>query len=183
MLVSTVAGVAQKSQEYDYIGGSYPLELPVAYTDTVAMTLHETVRFSLNASDVDGDTEWHTTAVHPRGSGRVRLGSDHRIFVTTFYHQIHCLRKMQVAIIEASGAHADGADPIATPMHTLHCLNYLRQTLLCEAADSLEEGDFMTKDFERDTVHDTLICRDWEALFAEMSDNFETWANGPGGWA
>lgn len=60
--------------------------------------------------------------------------------------------------------------------HYGHCLNYLRQTLLCDANGSLEEGDFIERDPEVDRVGDTMVCQDWEKLYKVMNENDEDYA-------
>ncbi|KAG2122892.1 hypothetical protein BD769DRAFT_1473339, partial [Suillus cothurnatus] len=51
--------------------------------------------------------------------------------------------------------------PQVTYHHTHHCLNYLRQTLMCDLAHMLEIGYFLSVDYEKDRMGDTLACRDW----------------------
>ena len=137
--------------------------------DPVAMTLHESVHFTLlTGSDPVIATEWESLASHPDGFGRTRLGPNHRLFVMTFYHQLHCIWKFQQALVDRS-------DPTASHHHVQHCLNYLRQTLLCEAAENVEEGDFMKRDFEQDRVGDTLICRDWEMVYNVLDSAYAEW--------
>lgn len=143
--------------------------------DTVAMTLQESVRFDLNASDPIADKEWELLSVIPEGFGRTRLGPEYRLFVITVYHQMHCLRKIQVGLLERD-------DPISTHHHVLHCLNYLRQLFLCAAADSLEEGDFLEKNYEVDRVGDQLVCQDWERVYDVLDENYENWLDWRGQW-
>lgn len=132
------------------------------------MTLHESVHFTLNGSDPVTTAEWESLASHPDGFGRTRLGPEHRLFVMTFYHQLHCIWKFQQALV-------DRGDPTASQHHVQHCLNYLRQTLLCEAAESVEEGDFMVRDFEQDRVGDTLVCRDWGEVYEVLDHAYAEW--------
>lgn len=153
---------------YSFIGDDYPLEYPIELIDPVAMTLHETIHFSLNSSDKISIEEWKSLARWPEGFGRTRLGPHQQIFVLVFYHQLHCLWKFQSAIV-------DPADPAASSHHVQHCLNYLRQTFLCGAADDVEEGDFMLKDFETERVGDTLVCQDWNRVFEDLDQNHERW--------
>ncbi|KAH9929361.1 uncharacterized protein B0H18DRAFT_996757 [Fomitopsis serialis] len=132
------------------------------------MTLHESVHFTLNGTDPVITAEWESLATHPDGFGRTRLGPDHRLFVMTFYHQLHCIWKFQQALVERN-------DPTASKHHVQHCLNYLRQTFLCEAADSVEEGDFMDRNFEQDRIGDTLVCRDWEKVYNVLDGAYAEW--------
>lgn len=144
--------------------------------DAAALTLQETEHFTLNASD---DAEWDLISSIPRGIGRTRLGEEKRVFVLTSIHQMHCLRRIQLALLTRSTSDEDGRvedDPLATPGHVSHCLNYLRQTILCDAAETLEKGDFMERDFfEGDRVGDTLVCRDWENAFGRFDRRYEEW--------
>ncbi|EED80168.1 predicted protein, partial [Postia placenta Mad-698-R] len=101
------------------------------------------------------------------GVGRTRLGPDHRLFVITFHHQMHCLLQIQLSLtmpVEST-----------TPPHIQHCLNYLRQTFLCAGLDSLEEGDFMERDFERDRQGGDMVCNDWTQVYGALDENYEQW--------
>ncbi|KAJ6609694.1 hypothetical protein B0H10DRAFT_472626 [Mycena sp. CBHHK59/15] len=133
------------------------------------MTLYQSVRFSLDPTDAVANlSEWATIGENLKGFGRTRLGPDHRVFVLTFYHQFHCLRKIQVALIDRN-------DSISTAHHFQHCLNYLRQTFLCSAADMLEEGDFMAKDWDEDRQGDLLVCKDWRKVYDVLDTKYEEW--------
>ncbi|KAH9834558.1 uncharacterized protein C8Q71DRAFT_147219 [Rhodofomes roseus] len=158
----------ESSRPYSYLGDDYPLDYPLGDLDAVAMTLQESVHFTLNGSDPVVTAEWESIAAHPDGFGRTRLGPDHRLFVMTFYHQLHCIWKFQQALVDRN-------DPTASEHHVQHCLNYLRQTFMCEAADSVEEGDFMTRDFEQDRIGDTLVCRDWGKVYDVLDEAYAGW--------
>ena len=159
-----------------YLGDDYPLHYPMGdLEDPVAMTLHESVHFTLNASDPVIAAEWESLASHPDGFGRTRLGPNHRLFVMTFYHQLHCIWKFQQALVDRS-------DPTASQHHVQHCLNYLRQTLLCDAAESVEEGNFMDKDFDQDRIGDTLVCQDWEKVYSVLDSAYAEWAQWSKQW-
>ena len=67
----------------------------------------------------------------------------------------------------------DKNDKIATPHHVNHCLQYLRQTMLCKAADTLENGDFMERNFETDRVGPEVMCVDWEAAYSRHEDAWD----------
>ncbi|THH21428.1 hypothetical protein EW146_g150 [Bondarzewia mesenterica] len=168
ILVPSLTGEKATEVQYTYAGDDYPLYYPIDRLDTIAMTLHESIHFALNSTDSVAHKEWTTISVYPEGFGRARLGPEHRLFVVSFYHQMHCLRQIQLGLLSRD-------DPIANPHHIQHCLNYLRQTFLCGAADSLEKGDFMKRNYEKDRVGDTLVCRDWEKVYGELGENYERW--------
>ncbi|KAJ7602493.1 hypothetical protein DFH06DRAFT_359759 [Mycena polygramma] len=168
VLTNTEAARELDLPHYSYTGQDYPLTYPIFPLETVAMTLHESVHFSLNASDPLAHDEWVLYSSIPKGIGRTRLGPQQRVFVITVGHQMHCLRRIQAALVNRE-------DPHANPAHVSHCLNYLRQTLLCEAAHMLERGDFMHRSFDLDRIGDTLVCKDWEGAFKFFDKKYEEW--------
>ncbi|KDR69675.1 hypothetical protein GALMADRAFT_215039 [Galerina marginata CBS 339.88] len=150
----------QRHKEHTYVGDDYPLELPLTRRlDLVAMTLQETGLFEVNMSDpVAEDEAWTSFIMQPRGIGRIFLGPSHRLFNIAFLHQLHCLREMERGFRNPSSS-------ILTPLHAHHCLNYLRQAFLCEADHTLEEGDFLQRNFDVQRSADTRVCRDWETVY------------------
>ncbi|KAG6853249.1 hypothetical protein C0991_005707 [Blastosporella zonata] len=157
---------------YTYMGDDFPLEYPIAPLEHVATTLHETVRLQLYGDDPISMQEWQLLETLPKGYGRVRLGPEHRLFLIGMFHQFHCLRAMELRLRDKNSSYIDAE-------HYGHCLNYLRQTLLCDANNALEEGDFTVGGINVDRVGSTMVCRDWEKLYADMSqndDDFGLWA-------
>ncbi|KAF9445734.1 hypothetical protein P691DRAFT_805263 [Macrolepiota fuliginosa MF-IS2] len=152
-----------RSRAYTYVGDDYPIELPLEEKLLlVSMTLEETVHYELNISDPVAEREWDSLMLYPRGFGRVHLGPERRVFNIVFWHQMHCLRSMERAIQNRS-------HPFSTPGHVRHCLNYLRQTFLCGADHTLEDGDFTIQNFEMERIADTRMCKDWEAVESTMN--------------
>lgn len=139
------------------------------------MTLHESVRFALNASNDVASREWTLLSTLPDGFGRVRLGPDFRLLIVTHYHAMHCLRDMETSLVHS----AEHADAYA---HNIHCFNYLRQLILCEANGSLEEGNFMAKNLEKDRVGGELVCWDWEKVYTALDQNFANWKEWKDKW-
>ncbi|KAJ8516140.1 hypothetical protein ONZ45_g6515 [Pleurotus djamor] len=149
-----------------YRGGDYPIELPVGDLDLVAMTLQETVHYSLNLADTLANEEWESVPNSVGGFGRTRLGSENRLFLVTLHHQMHCLRYIHRDLFDPS-------DPEAGSHHVHHCLNYLRQTILCEANESIEPGDFLERDFEADRNEGAMVCKDWGRVYDDLDARFE----------
>jgi len=164
---------AARSRRYTYLGQDFPLEYPIGTLENIATTLHETTRLQIHGNDPIAKQEWDLLETLPRGYGRVRLGPDHRLFLISMFHQFHCLRAMEIRLRDRNSSYIDAE-------HYGHCLNYLRQTLLCDANDSLEEGDFIERNLEVDRIGDTAVCRDWEKVYAAMNENdddYGRWAN------
>jgi len=131
----------------------------------VIMSLHESIRYDINATDEIAKAEWETlNGIVPKGAGRTHLGPDHRVFGVTVFHQFHCLLWLQRGLV------ANTADE-----HLHHCYNFLRQTILCTGADMLEDGDFMEKDYTRERLGSDLVCHDWSKLYNVLDEKYEDW--------
>ncbi|GBE89266.1 hypothetical protein SCP_1502740 [Sparassis crispa] len=130
----------------------------------VSMTVEESMHYPLLG--VPSDIEWFSS-MSP-GSGYVRLGPEDRMFVVTMFHELHCLRVLNLAF---------GKARFATPAHIKHCLNYLRQGILCAPDLTLEPGNFEEKDFEVERLGATHTCRDWSIVFQMMDENYYNWEN------
>ncbi|KAE9388249.1 hypothetical protein BT96DRAFT_1074737 [Gymnopus androsaceus JB14] len=155
----------------DPAGSDYPIKMPLPLFKEVQMTYYESVHYMLNGSQPMDVAEWDTLSLLPEGFGRVRLGPESRTFVLTYYHQLHCLRGIQNSFLDPDDPHRFPSEP----EHLHHCFNYLRQTLLCEAADSLEKGDFLKRNFSSERIGDTVVCRDWESMFDAAAKNHQDW--------
>jgi hypothetical protein len=118
--------------------------------------------------------EWETLIEYPIGYGRAYpAGPDNRMFLMTFYHQLHCIRELYKGI-------SNPDDEEATPHHINHCMQYLRQTLLCGADANIEEGDFLDRDYQINRMGAEVMCWDWEVIFDELDrewNNFVEWRN------
>ncbi|KAJ7622542.1 hypothetical protein FB45DRAFT_838606 [Roridomyces roridus] len=146
------------------------------------MSIYEPVRFSLDPSDtLANDSEWATLGENPKGFGRTRLGPEYRVFLPTFYHQLHCVRRAQIAFLGT--ATNDTRARTSNLHHFAHCLNYLRQTLLCQAADGLEEGDFMRTEWSAQGPRDSLVCDDWKKVHDVMDGAYDDWLEWKKQWA
>ena len=61
-------------------------------------------------------------------------------------------------------------------------MHYLRQTLLCDANDSLEKGDFLQRDIGEDRVGSSMICQDWGQAYERLDTNYEEWEEYAKSW-
>jgi len=163
----SVRTTPDSEKDYTYIGNDYPLDYPMGKLDTVAMSLHESVRYDiLDPTDEVANKEWKLLVESPLGHGLVRMGPDRRIFLLSFHHQMHCLWFIQLELMKP--------EPMPD-FHLHHCFNYLRQAILCEAADSLEEGDFMDSDFSAGRKGSDLVCQDWMTVYDTIDEKHEEW--------
>ena len=130
----------------------------------VLMTVEESVHYALDG--IASVYDWASNS--PPGVGYVRLGSNHRTFCVSMFHQLHCLRLLRVSL-------TDPSHPLSNMHHSQHCLNYIRQMVLCSPDLTLEPYDPLEKDFDQDRVGVTHVCRDWSAVYAELTDNWNRW--------
>ena len=115
--------------------------------------------------------EW--ASLFPAGSGGfVRLGPHNRLFGVSMFHQLHCLDKMRRAVVRPPDSEWES-------WHTQHCLNYVRQMLLCAANVRVEPVKETPEAEEESLKVDGLglehRCRDWTILRTEAEANFLRW--------
>jgi hypothetical protein len=73
------------------------------------------------------------------------------------YHQMHCLQRIRSAIVQGDPGH-----------HTRHCLNLLRQTVLCASDTTL---DPMNTEKGTDGLGIVHVCRDWQKVYDFVEEN------------
>ncbi|KAJ7107816.1 hypothetical protein C8R44DRAFT_804260 [Mycena epipterygia] len=99
----------------------------------VLMDVHNTENYQLNGSQADAQWE----ALIPASGGLVRVGPQNELFMVSMYHQLKCLdiiRRDYVAGLNGKNG---------TDLLTRHCLNYIRQMVLCHGDRRLETcGDW-----------------------------------------
>ncbi|KAE9393405.1 hypothetical protein BT96DRAFT_924075 [Gymnopus androsaceus JB14] len=149
----------EKKDVYSFQGYDIPEILQMDFNGFVAMSAEETLHFA--ATD-EAEDEW--TPLEPYGRGVVRQGPDQRAFLLSVFHQLHCLHYIEVELTSASD--------MAHWPHVQHCLNMIRQWVICEADVTLEQGFFARRNFTADRWGETYVCRDWEAVYAEMKRNW-----------
>ncbi|OAX33771.1 hypothetical protein K503DRAFT_794403 [Rhizopogon vinicolor AM-OR11-026] len=150
-------------RQYTYIDEDYPTELPLRL-DTVSLTFNSSEHYS--TSGILAWSEWNSLDYFPQGhQGFVRLGPNGRMFGISMFHQIHCLQMLRLALI-------DGPND-----HNGHCLNYLRQVILCNSDITLDplRDDLDGTAAATDGLGVTHVCRDWLRVYAYVTENY----NGP----
>ncbi|KAJ7697022.1 hypothetical protein B0H17DRAFT_1052626 [Mycena rosella] len=114
---SSRKGLAVRDHSYSYIGDDYPEIWRISSSlGKVAMTVEETQSYPIHGGHNTLEM-WATTS--SKGFGYVRLGTEHRAFAVSMFHQLHCVRLLRASL-------AGSYDPYARG-HMHHCLNYLRQ--------------------------------------------------------
>ncbi|KJA22214.1 hypothetical protein HYPSUDRAFT_108340, partial [Hypholoma sublateritium FD-334 SS-4] len=59
--------------------------------------------------------------------------------------------------------------------HLHHCLNYLRQIILCRPDLTLEPGKFNGDVFVGPSMGSVHVCRDWRIPYAFLAKDMQMW--------
>lgn len=127
------------------------------------MVAEETIHYAI--SSPEAMEEWATTQVD--GGGYLRLGPPRRGFAVSMFHELHCMRLMRYALNGQYSVYARG--------HMQHCLNYLRQEILCASDVTLEPADILDRDHTMERFGSVHVCKDWEALYEDAEANWKGW--------
>ena len=124
------------------------------------MDVHDTVHYPLNGSDAD--SQWN--AMIPTDGGIIHLGPNKEPFMLSMFHQLRCLDIIRRAYMEGSRG-GDASTPISR-----HCLNYIRQMVLCRGDLRLQR---VVDPYGEHAVQfrDTQTCLDWRVVYAMVQDN------------
>jgi Mycotoxin biosynthesis protein UstYa len=141
-----------------YSDGDHPEAWPIA-RPRVFMASHQTKRFRLNTSE--GEAEW--SAIIP-GDGLVRLGASWVPYTVSMVHQLRCLGVLRRDLVREGNA---SGGPTALGRH---CLNYLKQMVLCRGDMQLESLHYKTHIDPIDLLG-VYECRDWGAVYDAVQEN------------
>ncbi|GJE86351.1 hypothetical protein PsYK624_024310 [Phanerochaete sordida] len=160
--------------EYSWELDDYPPYLPLDLGEPVVMVLEDSRHYSLNSSDADA--EW--LSIYPGGQlGFVHLGPQKRFFSLSLYHQIHCLDSLRHAILAQGhgGGQQHGHTAKRDVEHSAHCLNYLRQTVMCAADLTLEPEIVPGSEDVGEGLAAMHVCRDWSKVHEFAQKNWQEW--------
>ncbi|KAG7097762.1 hypothetical protein E1B28_005083 [Marasmius oreades] len=130
----------------------------------------------------DGDRNW-TTLVPPLSSGFIYHPRTQQFYSVSLYHQLHCLNALRKYISRGPELRLD--DEVVT--HTGHCLDYLREALLCHSDTTLEpvHDIIVPPDDRKNTSQHTdkvaqgwnvlHRCKDWAVVRRYLEDNWRSW--------
>lgn len=144
--------------------------LSIDLGDPVALTIENTPHYSLNSSESDAEYK----SIYPGDLGFFRLGPERRFFGISMYHQLHCLDSLRSAIVygpDWHGHHDRQLNKRAQVPHVHHCLNYLRQTILCSADLTLEPE--ISPQEVGEGLGMTHVCRDWSKVHNLAQKNWD----------
>lgn len=110
---------------------------------------------------LDGAAEWSSLVPN---DGLIYLGPYRQPYSISMLHQLRCLDIIRNETIRDPG---DTSKPTALARH---CLNYLRQMVMCRGDLELESFQFASNK-NPINLHGVYECKDWEAVYAEVRRN------------
>ncbi|KAH9486103.1 hypothetical protein JR316_0000167 [Psilocybe cubensis] len=153
--------LAELTREHSYIGNDYPEVWPIE-RKPVLMTFDNPKHFRLDKED--GIAEW--AAISPQ-NGVVHLGPHRQPYTVAMLHQLKCLDVLRGEMVR------DRSESYAGPSVLVrHCLNYIRQIVMCRGDFELESFQFASHKNPIDW-HGIYECRDWEAVYNNVKQNQE----------
>ncbi|KAF6752130.1 hypothetical protein DFP72DRAFT_906197 [Ephemerocybe angulata] len=167
-----------KEPTYSYVADNFPQYLPLgsAFDNLAEMVLKESPHFATTANTTKN---WRDSI--PPSLGYVRLGTPHRLFTISTYHQQHCLYQISLMLADldpnSEQRHSRPRVPPGHGGHLQHCLNYLRQNILCSADTTIESGDWMCRD-RISAVEPPRVCKNWTLVFDFVDNNYREWVRG-----
>lgn len=113
---------------------------------------------------MEDDAEWK--AFVP-GDGIVYLGAGKRPFIPTMLHEIRCIDIIRERVVAIGRSTEIGSDNTYDFEVANHCVNYLRQMVLCHSDPTLE----VLLGRPGNAYGDSKICWDWEMVYDEVEKN------------
>ncbi|KIX93905.1 uncharacterized protein Z520_10242 [Fonsecaea multimorphosa CBS 102226] len=139
-----------------------------------------------NASDMAAEPwssitagEGYVLVENPRrlgltGGMAYRPTSAAEVYGVSMFHQLHCLMSIKHSLLQPRSSNA------SLEAHIVHCVDYLRQSVMCCGDTTLERGHEAGGIFKPpvDGWGNTHMCRDWDALFSfAMAHQYEVAKN------
>ncbi|KAG6810540.1 hypothetical protein H0H92_011427 [Tricholoma furcatifolium] len=167
-LVSCIHGDETPSKKYTYRGLDYPQTLDIPQLEKVHMSIENTVHYAIDTPL--GIAEWNATL--PTSRGMLYLGEDLQPFSISMFHQLRCLNIIRETIVTRKHQGRQAKAGIDALTH--HCMNYIRQMVLCRTDLRLESvrrsgGAHVTVPYV------THTCNDWTAVYRAAEENYENY--------
>ena len=137
------------------------------------MNIEPTKHYQL--SGPNADAEWAALAPH---NGIVYLGPHRQPYSISLFHQLRCLDiiRRDLIIIEPEPESPEDNNSSSRKFKKLsrHCLNYMRQMVLCRADLALDP--VLGRALEARVRPDTNQCVDWRRVYEELERNQRDYA-------
>ncbi|KAI0325287.1 hypothetical protein GY45DRAFT_1330469 [Cubamyces sp. BRFM 1775] len=154
---------------YTYRSEDFPRAWPLPPLATVYLAHEDSYHYAVDTAL--GIAEWNVTL--PRGGATLYLGDDARPFTLALFHQLRCLNIIREVVVDFFNDPSPDAKIKRFDM-IHHCMNYLRQSVICRGNVRLEN---VRADLDPHlTVWDvTHTCKDWSAVYKAAEDNYDNY--------
>ncbi|KAI0919670.1 hypothetical protein AcW1_003136 [Taiwanofungus camphoratus] len=154
-------------QRFTYLGWDYPQTWPLSPLATVHISRENSMHYALDTAM--GLAEWNASL--PSGGVLLHLGPTLRPFSLSMLHQLRCLDILR-EILVAFYADESSTAQVEKPHLAKHCMNYLRQMVLCRA-DTRLESVRAPKGHGTTVWEVTHVCKDWSAVLSAAEQNWK----------
>jgi Mycotoxin biosynthesis protein UstYa len=127
------------------------------------MNIEPTKHYRLSGHDAGA--EWAALAPN---NGIIHLRPQRRPYSISLFHQLRCLDIIRRDIV--------GSLPPEGSKTSRHCLNYMRQMVLCRA--DLAVDPVLGREFKADVRAETNQCVDWRRVYQELEKNQQQYVQG-----
>jgi len=169
------------SPNYSYVGSDRPRTWDIGILPPIRMNIEPTTHYQL--SGPSADAEWDALAPN---DGMLHLGPHRHPYSISLFHQLRCLDiirlqlRLQLNIIASTTADQPGESSASPALRGdthdgddklgRHCLNYMRQMVLCRA--DLAVDPVLGRELDAARVRpDTNQCVDWRRVYEELEMN------------
>ena len=125
------------------------------------MNIEPTKHYQLSGHNADA--EWAALAPN---HGILYLGSLRQPFSISLFHQLRCLDIIRRDVAETL--------PQEESRLSRHCLNYMRQMVLCRT--DLAVDPVMGRELEAEVRAETNQCVDWRRVYQKLEENQRAYA-------
>jgi Mycotoxin biosynthesis protein UstYa len=148
-----------------YVGSDHPRAWDIGYLPPIRMNIEPTKHYQLSGHNADA--EWAPRAPH---NGVIHLGPHRQPYSISLFHQLRCLDIIRRDIIVGSPpTPEDDNSKKRVNKLSRHCLNYMRQMVLCRADLALDP--VLGRGLEARVRPDTNQCVDWRRVYEELEKN------------
>ena len=145
-----------------YVGSDHPRTWDIGYLPPIRMNIEPTKHYQLSGHNADA--EW--AALAPQ-NGIIHLGPHRQPYSISLFHQLRCLDIIRRDIVRVEllpPAPEEGDSKLSR-----HCLNYMRQMVLCRTDLALDP--VFGRGLEARVCPDTNQCVDWRRVYEELDKN------------
>ncbi|TBU51884.1 hypothetical protein BD310DRAFT_941351 [Dichomitus squalens] len=166
--VASLPGTSTEGRKaYTYRGSDFPTWWNIPSLEDVYLSHEDSIHYALE-TDL-GAAEWKS--ILPSGGSTLYFGEDLRPFTLSMFHQLRCLDILRDILVEFHYNKSPDAT-YKNPEMAKHCMNYLRQTVICRADTRLEH--VRAASGPRVVVSDlTHSCKDWTAVYEAAERNYQ----------